>query len=112
MSRSPLAWDDPVPSGSSLAVVAPDRVTGLPHAIETEVRNRLTDQEGVHFLELVVRRVPDGVCLEGVMQTDHESLDVGGIVREIAGVERVINHLLILPACPVPLLTEEEIAPV
>jgi osmotically-inducible protein OsmY len=95
-----------------LAIVAPDRVKGPPHAIETEVRNRLAGQEGVHFLELVVRRVPDGVCLEGVMQTDDESLNIGDLVREIAGVERVINHLLILPTCPGGLVAERVAAPV
>lgn len=99
VSHSPVAWDDPVPPGSSVAIVAPDRVKTPPHAIETQVRNRLAGQEGVHFLELVVRRVPDGVCLEGVMQTENDALDVSQVVREIAGVERVINRLLILPVC-------------
>lgn len=108
--RTPVAMDDPVPSGSSVAIVAPDRVDVQPHAIETAVRRKLSCQEGVHFLELVVRRVSDGVCLEGVMQSEVGCPDIAEVVRGIAGVERVINHLLILPPCADANETEEEVA--
>ena len=96
-SRRPVALDDPVPSGSSTTIVAPDFVDGPLHAIETAVRKQLCSQEGVCFKELVVRRVQDGVCLEGVMQIDDDYPDVTDLVRQIAGVDKVINHLLILP---------------
>ena len=95
--RAPVALDDLVPSGSSLAVVAPNRVDRQPHAIETAVRNKLTGQKAMRVLKLAVHRVPDGVCLEGVMEGDADCRDVSKMVREIAGVEKVINHLLILP---------------
>ncbi|MBX3436829.1 MAG: hypothetical protein KF861_05000 [Planctomycetaceae bacterium] len=109
-ARTPCAWDDPVPPGSSVDVIAPHRVDVHPYAVETAVRKKLTAQDGVHFLELVVRRVPDGVCLEGVMQTDNECLDIADLVRQCAGIDRVINHLLILPTTPVSREDEDVVA--
>lgn len=110
VSASPVALDDPVPSGSSVDIVAPHRCDRQPHAIETAVRRKLAGQTGVQFLELVVRRVPDGVCLEGVVQMDDDALDIAEVVREISGVEEVINHLLILPTNPRACEADEEAA--
>jgi hypothetical protein len=107
-SQSPLAWDDPVPSGSSAAVVAPEAIDDQPHAIEWAVRRELACQEGIHFRDLVVRRLQDGVCLEGVMETDDGGVDLADVVRKIAGVERVINHLLILPGSSLRCEAEED----
>ena len=112
VSGSPVALDDPVPSGSSVEIIAPHRFDRQPHAIETAVRRKLACQDGVHFFDLVVRRVPDGVCLEGVMRSDHDCPDIGDVVREIAGVERVINHLLILPTCSVACEPESDVVTV
>ena len=111
-ARSPIAIDDPVPSGSSLAVVEPCCVERQPHAIETAVRNKLTCQKAMRVLKLAVHRVPGGVCLEGVMETDEDCQDVNEIVREIAGVEKVINHLLILPSSPCACDVQEDVSSV
>ncbi len=110
--RAPVALDDLVPSGSALAVVEPSRVDRQPHAIETAVRNKLTCQKAIRVLKLAVHRVPGGVCLEGVMEADADCQDVTEMVREIAGVDKVINHLLILPGSSCPCDAEDDAASV
>jgi hypothetical protein len=92
-SRS-VALDDPVPSDSVVAVIEP-HVCADPHKIESEVRRALMAQPGLHFKILVVRRVPHGVCLEGVLDADDSAADIEELACQIAGVERVINRLLV-----------------
>jgi hypothetical protein len=93
MSPAPVAIDDPVPSGS--AVFQPDWSEIQPHALERAVRRQLNSFPDVRFLELVVRRVPNGICLEGVMETCGKAPDVAALVREIARVDNVLNHLIV-----------------
>ena len=64
------------------------------HGIEREVRQILTSQPGLSFPSLVVHRVGDGVCLTGVMECTGEA-DVCGLVRQVAGVNRVIDRLIV-----------------
>ncbi len=106
---APMAMDDPVPAGSSTSIERPDCVQPDPHAIEREVRKRLASAEGIRFMELVVRRLPNGVCLEGVVHTDGECPDVAKVVREIAKVDQVINRLLVLPAADKAAVAAEEL---
>ena len=94
---APMAMDDPVPAGSSISIVRPMTDEPDPHAIEREVRKRLASADGIRFMELVVRRLPNGVCLDGVVHTDGECPDIAGVVRQIVKVDQVINHLLVLP---------------
>ncbi|MCA9077549.1 MAG: BON domain-containing protein [Planctomycetaceae bacterium] len=96
--KIPMALDDPVPAGSSISIERPECVEPHPHAIERDVRKRLENEKGIRFMELVVRRMPGGICLDGVVHTDGECPDVAKVVREIANVEQVVNHLLVLPA--------------
>jgi osmotically-inducible protein OsmY len=72
-----------------------------PHQIEEDVQRELLGHGGLHFSSLVVRRVPNGVCLEGVLETDdasEASSSVCGLARRVAGVQKVLNHLLV--RCP------------
>jgi osmotically-inducible protein OsmY len=73
-----------------------------PHQVEQEVRRALLSQPNLHFSSLVVRRIADGVCLQGILQTDAESPDVCSIAQRVAGVNCVLNHLLIAPGRPLP----------
>ena len=93
-SRS-VALDDPVPSDSVVAVIEPHCCADPPHMIESEVRRALISNPRLHFKVLVVRRVPNGVCLEGVLDVDDTAPDVDEIARHVAGVELVINRLLV-----------------
>src|SRR5258708_62823 len=68
-----------------------------PHQVEQEVRSALLAQPNLHFSSLVVRRIAGGVCLQGILQTDAGSLDVSRIAQQVAGVDNVLNHLLIAP---------------
>ena len=42
----------------------------------------------------MIRRIPNGVCLEGVLEseTDH---DICNLARSVAGVDEVLNHLVV-----------------
>jgi osmotically-inducible protein OsmY len=65
-----------------------------PHRLETAVRRRLLSQPNLRFSSLVIRRIPKGVCLEGVLESDAD-LDVCNLVRTVAGVDEVLNHLVV-----------------
>jgi osmotically-inducible protein OsmY len=73
-----------------------------PHQVEQDVRRALLSQPNLHFSSLVVRRIADGVCLQGILQTDAESPDVCSIAQRVSGVNCVLNHLLIAPGRPLP----------
>ena len=93
------ALDDPVPADSAVAVVEPEYCRTPPHQVEAEVRRALLGEPDLRFTSLVVRRVPDGVCLEGVLESNEDAPDVDDLARQVRGVERVINHLLVR-SCP------------
>ena len=93
-SRS-VALDDPVPSDSVLAVIEPQFCSEEPHRIESEVRRALVAHPELHFKVLVVRRVKDGVCLEGVLDADDDAPDVSRLAGQVEGVGFVINRLLV-----------------
>ncbi len=88
------AIDDPVPADSTLATIEPT-LCASPHFVEREVQRALLSHPELSFSSLVVRRVPGGVCLEGVMEVDDDGPDVTALARRVSGVERVINHLLV-----------------
>ena len=73
-----------------------------PHQVEQEVRSALLAQPNLHFSSLVVRRIEGGVCLQGTLQTDSEAPDVSSIAQRVAGVNCVLNHLLIAPGRRLP----------
>lgn len=66
-----------------------------PHCIESGVRRELLANPGLSVSSLVVRRIPNGVCLEGVMQIHDDQADVDSIARQVIGVQEVQNHLLV-----------------
>jgi hypothetical protein len=100
------AIHDPVPSRCDTWISDPFGC-GVPHTVEMDVQRMLLSLEGVHFSSLQVRRLPDGVCLTGVMQMP-EDLDpqIEDLAAQVAGVDRVINHLVVQktprPASVVP----------
>lgn len=96
------ALDDPVPADSTVAVVEPEYCRAPPHQIEAEVRRTLLGEPDLRFASLVVRRVPDGVCLEGVLESGEDAPDVDDLARQVRGVERVINHLLVRSCTALP----------
>ncbi|QDU36469.1 hypothetical protein Mal4_07550 [Maioricimonas rarisocia] len=91
------ALDDPVPSSASSDIYRDCPPAGDRREIERNVRNTLVDQPGLKFSSLVVRRIHDGVCLEGVLEVsdDTDGTDVSNLARQVAGVDNVINRLLV-----------------
>lgn len=73
-----------------------------PHRIEREVQRALLSHPRLRFSSLVIRRTGNGVCLQGVLQDDADSPDVCTIAQRVAGVEHVLNHLVIAPAAELP----------
>ncbi|MBI3863559.1 MAG: hypothetical protein HY290_16840 [Planctomycetia bacterium] len=85
-------------NGSSPPRFASEALGGpSPHQVEQDVRRILLSQPSLHFASLVVRRIADGVCLQGVLEADEGSPDVSSIAQKVAGVNCVLNHLLIAP---------------
>lgn len=70
------------------------------HQLETDVRRALDEADGMDIKSLVVRRMPNGICLEGVIRVASDDFDVCSAVREIEGVGEVVNHLLVCWNCP------------
>lgn len=68
---------------------------GAAHRVEQDVQRELLAHPRLRFSSLVVRRIDDGVCLQGVMESDDESPDVCSIAQRVAGVRQVLNRLVV-----------------
>ena len=69
------------------------------HSFEARIRHDLMAHPELVFSSLVVHRIPGGVCLEGVVTSRSDAVDVCQTVRKVAGVNAVLNHLVMCP-CP------------
>lgn len=65
-----------------------------PHQVECEVRRRLLSQSDCEIHSLVVHRIDDGVCIEGVVECETPLAKITAAVESIAGVGRVMNRLV------------------
>ncbi len=89
--------------GQTIGAIAPspqqDAGTAVPeetaHQVEQEVRRRLMATPRLKIESLVVRRVDQGICLQGVVESQEANHDICTLVRTVAGVNRVINRLLV-----------------
>jgi hypothetical protein len=70
------------------------------HPVEYEVLRRLQTQPQLRISSLVIRRIPSGVCLQGVLESDPEHVDLVELLRGIEGVKTVVNQLV--PCRPRP----------
>lgn len=82
----------------------PTQIVNLPqmkscHDVETDIHRELTAQPGMTVSSLVVRRMHNGVCLEGVVHLEDESLDICETVRRVAGATRILNRLVVCREC-------------
>lgn len=78
-----------------------DSVLLHPHLLEQNVRNQLMAEPSLNFTSLVVRRVRDGLCLEGVLEVD-DAEDVSSFVLRACGATPVLNHLVVHRTRAVP----------
>lgn len=69
----------------------------LPHVTELQVQRQLLAHEEWSFQSLVVHRMRDGICLQGVVQGDEgtDTAEICDLARKVAGVSNVINHLVL-----------------
>lgn len=65
------------------------------HRVECAVQKELLSHPSLHFTSLVVRRTPNGVCLEGMLEAGADSPDPCHLARSVAGVSEVINRLMV-----------------
>ena len=66
-----------------------------PHSVEHAVQRQLLGHPGLKFSSLVIRRVRDGVCLEGFVEATDGLSDVCQLARTVDGVNQVLNHLVV-----------------
>ena len=76
--------------------------------LASEVRRALLSEDGLDIASLVVRRVPNGVCLEGVIRVNGDDVDVCRAVRKLAGIGEILNHLVVCWNCPEPSTRETD----
>lgn len=72
------------------------------HQLASDVRRALLSEDGLDIASLVVRRVPNGVCLEGVVRVQGDDVDVCKAVRQLEGIGEILNHLVVCWNCPEP----------
>jgi hypothetical protein len=72
------------------------RHVDAPHGLEQAVHRCLLSHPGLQIASLVIRRIPNGVCLEGVLESDSDE-DVCNLARRVSGVDEVLNLLVVRP---------------
>lgn len=70
-----------------------------PHDLECLIQRGLQAYPGLKFSRLTVHKCQHGVCLEGLLESNEDGLDLCDLVNEIAGVE-AINHVVMRPNLP------------
>jgi hypothetical protein len=98
---SPRGWDDFLSVGEYAPLEHNDGSES--HDYEREIQRRLMAAPGLHFSSLVVRRLDNGVCIQGVLETSGPHLDVARLVRETSGVDNVIDQIVVRD-CPTSLM--------
>jgi osmotically-inducible protein OsmY len=66
-----------------------------PHALEALVHRELLADRRMDFSSLVIRRIPNGVCLQGVVEIDEPETDVSSSALRVRGVANVQNRLVV-----------------
>ncbi len=66
-----------------------------PHELEREVQIRLQSHPALKFSRLHVHQCPNGICLEGFLESNEDEIDLCDVVRSVHGVTSVINRIVI-----------------
>ena len=77
-----------------IATTTDSTTRSQPHSVESGVRREILSDPGISVASLVVRRIPNGVCLEGVVHLREGKTDVNTVARRVLGVCEVQNHML------------------
>ena len=92
-------WDDFVPVGDFCPL---DYSECSDHEYERDIQRRLLETPGLHFSSLIVRRLDNGICVQGVLEMSGPHLDIGKVVRDISGAENVVNQVVVRECPEVP----------
>lgn len=76
----------------------PTEIDCSPHALERQVQRVLTSHPGLSVSNLVIRRVREGICLSGVVDSLDQGTDVCGLAKQVRGVNEVLNRLIVRSA--------------
>lgn len=92
------------PAAVSDRMSCSDSHFSLPHAVELDVRRELLAHEEWNFHSLVVHRMKDGICLQGVIESDSPETksDVCDLVRRLTGLTSVLDQLVVQKQSPQP----------
>ena len=71
------------------------RITASSGELEKRIREKLDSQLDMPFSSLKVRQLEDGICLEGVLETDDQLHVVERLVRSVVQVDRILNRLVV-----------------
>lgn len=85
--------------GSTLPVQSTSSPLTGRHELECLIQRGLQTVPGLKFARLSVHQCAQGVCLEGLLETNEEGIDLCDLVQEIAGVQ-AINHVVTHPSKP------------
>jgi hypothetical protein len=72
--------------------VSPSGVNGC---LEQFIKGILAECSGLCIDRLVVRRTPEGVCLDGVIRMSEDTPDPADLVRAATGIGEVLNRLVV-----------------
>ena len=64
------------------------------HPLEYEVIRKLRAHPSIKISSLVVRRVPEGICLQGMLETSPHDPEVKAFLQEIEELATVVNRLV------------------
>lgn len=64
------------------------------HPVEYEVLRKLRSEPRLKISSLVIRRIPAGVCLQGVIESDPDQVDLQQLLQQVDGVDQVVNQLV------------------
>lgn len=93
----PLKTDpaSPRPTTHNTSTASPAATAFRTHRVEHDVQRELLKQPGLKFSSLVIHRIQGGVCLEGLVEAEENCPDVATVAQTVAGVEQVLNHLVV-----------------
>lgn len=98
---TPLADAIPSPGVSTQESLSTQARPADPHELECRIQRSLQAHPRLRFSRLTVHQCPQGVCLEGSLETNDDGLDLCELVNEIAGV-RALNHVVMRNINAVP----------
>ncbi len=75
--------------------------TDEPHELECRIQRALQSHPGLKFSRLIVHQCAQGICLEGVLDSNEQQIDLCALVNEIAGVN-AINRVVTQSSINVP----------